>query len=87
MSKNTVNPIKKRRSVNEKTSLFFQKVKRRRKELRITQVQLASLLGIDQSRISALENGTFVESPERIEMLARALETTPDYLFGFREEP
>lgn len=80
-------PKKPKRSKKEKTSEFFANVRARRKELKLNQGEIADRMGIDRSRISVLENGTFIETPERLEALCRALETTPDYLFGFREEP
>ena len=85
--KKSVKPVKKKRCDDEKTSKFFQNTVFRREELDLTQTQLALRMGIKQSQISSLENGSFIETPERLEALCRALETTPDYLFGFREKP
>ncbi len=87
MAQNKVTPRKKPRSKNEKKSPFFENVKKRRLELGLTQAAFAQLLDVSQSRISSLENGAFVESAERVDQIARALETTPDYLFGFKDDP
>ncbi len=79
-------PKKTKRSKKEKISKFFENVKSRRLELKLNQGDVAERMGIAQSRISVLENGTFVETPERLEALCRALETDPNHLFGFASE-
>lgn len=58
---------------------FGDRVRARRKELRLTQLELAERVGCSQSTIGQIENGrnrTFRE----IVTLARELETTPGYL-------
>lgn len=85
--KTKVTPPKNKSYKTEETSFFSENIQRRRRELGITQGEFALRLGIWQKQVSELENGRFVESPQRVVDIARALETTPDYLFGFREEP
>lgn len=77
-----------RKTCTEEKNLFFSdKIRQRRQELGLTQGQFAERLGVWQKQASELENGVFVQNAERVVEIARALETTPDYLFGFREEP
>lgn len=79
---------KDKKTCTEERNLFFSdNIRRRRLELGITQGEFAKRLGIWQKQASELENGVFVQSADRIVEIAKALETTPDYLFGFREEP
>lgn len=53
----------------------------------MTQMEFAEKARLHQKQVSELENGRFVEYPERIVAIARALDTDPNYLFGFTEEP
>ena len=58
------------------------RVKRLRKELGITQIQLAETIGVAQNSIQKIESG-ITKQPRNINALARALNTTPEYLqFG-----
>ena len=66
---------------------FCQKIRDRRIKLDITQTDLAAKVGYSREQVSRLEGGAFPITEEKIIALARALETTPDYLFGFRDEP
>ena len=62
-----------------------ERVKARRKELGLTQYQLADLVGIAQTAIQRLEKGD-TKNPRNIEALARALQCTPEYLrFGISD--
>lgn len=71
----------------KKISIFCEKARTRRMQLGLEQSNVADRTGLKQSRISELEGGKFFNDCDRIIALARALETTPDYLFGFRDEP
>ena len=81
------NPKDRKSYKGKKLSEFCQKVRIRRLEIPMTQLELAERLGESQEQVSRLEGGAFPISEEKIIALARALETTPDYLFGFRDEP
>ncbi|WP_368485288.1 LexA family protein [Pseudoalteromonas sp. SD03] len=62
-----------------------ERVKIRRKELGLTQYQLADLVGIAQTAIQRLEKGD-TKNPRDIEALATALQCTPEFLrFGIGE--
>lgn len=60
-------------------------VKDIRKRRRLSQTQLAEMVGCDQSMISKIEAGTANPTLDLIESIATALKTTPAALFGLPE--
>ena len=56
-----------------------------RKRKRLTQVQLADLVGVDRSHISAIEVGKVGASFDLIFTLSTVLEVSSKQLFDFRE--
>ncbi|MCM1132271.1 MAG: helix-turn-helix domain-containing protein [Ruminococcus flavefaciens] len=56
-----------------------------RKRKRLTQLQLAELVDIDRSHISAIELGNVGASLDVIFRLCKALDVTPKELFDFRD--
>lgn len=56
-----------------------------RKRKRLTQLQLAELVDIDRSHISAIELGNVGVSSDVIFKLCEVLEVTPKELFDFRD--
>lgn len=56
-----------------------------RKKKRLTQLQLAELVDIDRSHISAIELGKVGVSFDVIFKLCEVLDITPRQLFDFRE--
>ena len=61
-----------------------QRIKERRKELKIGAEELARRLGKDRSTIYRYENGDIENLPiDILEPIARALNTTPAYLMGW----
>ena len=56
-----------------------------RKRKRLTQLQLAELVNIDRSHISAIELGNVGVSFDVIFKLCEVLEITPKELFDFRD--
>lgn len=56
-----------------------------RKRKRLTQLQLAELLDVDRSHISAIELGNVGVSFDLIFKMCEVLEVTPKELFDFRE--
>lgn len=84
---NAKSPERRKGYTGKNISIFFKKVRERRLELGLKQSDVGKKMGVPQTRISELEGGSYPESPEKLIALARALNTTPDYLFGFREEP
>ena len=63
---------------------FGLKVVYYRKRKRLTQLQLAELVDIDRSHISAIELGNVGVSLDVIFRLCEVLEITPKELFDFR---
>lgn len=68
--------------------VLYERIRSRRKELKMSQSELAKLLGYsDKSMISKIENGK-VDLPEsRIVQFANALLTSPEYLIGWLDDP
>lgn len=56
-----------------------------RKQERLTQLQLAELVNIDRSHISAIELGNVGVSMDVIFKLCEVLKITPKELFDFKE--
>ncbi len=56
-----------------------------RKQKRLTQLQLAELVNIDRSHISAIELGNVGVSMDVIFKMAEVLEISPKDLFDFRD--
>ena len=63
-----------------------QRIKERRKELKISADELAKRLGKDRSTIYRYEKGDIENLPlDILEPIAKALETTPQYLMGWEK--
>ena len=64
----------------ELVRVFAANVKSRRKELKLTQAQLAEMVKVTQPCIAQIEKGHRSPSVEFLAPLADALKTTPDAL-------
>ena len=62
------------------------RLKELRKKSNLTQEQMAKYLGVDQSMITKLENGTRVLNVTFIDKICSLFGCTEDYLFGASEE-
>lgn len=63
-----------------------QRIKERRKELKISADELAKRLGKDRSTIYRYEKGDIENLPlDILEPIAKALDTTPQYLMGWEK--
>jgi transcriptional regulator with XRE-family HTH domain len=63
-----------------------QRIKERRKELRMSADELGRRLGKDRSTVFRYENGFIEKLPlDILEPIAKALQTTPQYLMGWEE--
>lgn len=63
-----------------------QRIKQRRKELRISADELGAALGKDRSTIYRYEKGDIEKLPlDILEPIAKALKTTPQYLMGWEQ--
>lgn len=67
---------------NRAAELFGDRVKRRRRELRLTQAMLADSAGINQGYLSSIERGRREPSRRTIDVLAGALDLPPAVLIG-----
>lgn len=56
-----------------------------RKQKRLTQLQLAELVDVDRSHVSAIELGNVGVSFDVLFKLCEVLEVTPKEMFDFRE--
>jgi len=63
------------------------RIKQRRRALRLSQEQLAELTGVNQPQISRWELGENDITGATLTALARALGTTSDWLLGLSESP
>ena len=63
------------------------RVRDRRRELNISQIDLAKMIGVRQAQISRYENYETQPTLENLYALANALKTTPDYLLGKSDSP
>lgn len=66
---------------------FSQQLKKIMKARGISQVELCERTGIPKSAMSQYISGTFKPKQERTYLLAKALDTTPEYLMGLTEDP
>ena len=58
------------------------KIRRKRREMDITQEQLAEMAGISTAFVGHIERGTRVLSVETLERICKALGVSADYLIG-----
>lgn len=67
---------------------LYSNIKSRRKELHMTQTELAAKVGYsDKSMISLIEKGGIDIPQSKIVEFAKALDTTPSELMGWEDEP
>lgn len=67
-------------------AVMGQRIKAKRKELHLTQEQLAETCNISISFLGHIERGTRIASLETLYGLCRALDVSADYLLGLAEE-
>ena len=58
-----------------------------REGIRLTQVQMAQILGVQQSRINRFETGQSTPSPEVFLKYADYFDVSMDYIFGRTDNP
>jgi len=70
------------------TNTLYERIKERRKELRMSQEALAIKMGYsDKSMISKIEKGKVDLSSSKVEQFANALQTSAFYLMGWTSDP
>lgn len=62
------------------------RIKNLRKKHNLTLVELGELIGLKKSTISKYENNAINIPTDKLEKIARVLNTTPQYLLGFDED-
>ncbi len=71
---------------NNKRGVIMSRLRDLRKERGFTQVKMQMLTGIDQSDYSKIERGTRYYTFEQCVKIAKALDTSMDYLAGLTDE-
>lgn len=69
------------------TNNWGERIRERRKALRMSQAELAAHLGITQNQISKYERGVDSPSIENLIKMVNLFETTADYLLGLSPMP
>ena len=67
--------------------LFAFRVKKLRKQKKLSQQELAEALGLTQTTISGIESGIRTTTIEKLILLAKFFEVSTDYLLGVKDEP
>ena len=83
MAGKVIPPENRRSYKGKEIPVFCKNVQLRRLELKITQEELANLIGTDRPRISQIEAGRLPRDENRIIALAIALKVDINWLFGF----
>jgi len=71
----------------ELCAIFRENLRARRRELGLTQEELASLMKVDQAYVSDLERGKRKPNLKRLAPIAEALDTTPSALISTALRP
>ena len=66
---------------------FSERLRQLRKENKLTQAELGTLIGVKHSIISLYELGERIPSPAVIKKLAATLHVSADYLLGIEKHP
>ena len=67
--------------------LFAFRIKTLRREKKMNQQELGEALGLTQTAISAIENGSRTTTIEKLILLAKFFNVSTDYLLGLKDEP
>ncbi|MBY9062454.1 helix-turn-helix domain-containing protein [Sphingomonas yunnanensis] len=73
-------------SLDKESMTLGARIEQRRKQLKISQAELARRVGVRQSTINSLINGSS-RSSRSIVQIARELQTTPAFLYGEIDDP
>lgn len=68
-------------------STFAERIRNLRQELGLSQDELAEIADVNQNAISRYERGVNDPTSEVVIKLARALNTSTDYLLGLTDDP
>ena len=67
--------------------LFSYRVKKLRRQRKLSQQELGESLGLTQTAISAIESGSRTTTIEKLILLAKFFDVSTDYLLGLRDDP
>lgn len=67
--------------------LFAFRVKKLRKQCKLSQQELGEELGLKQTTISGIESGNRTTTIEKLILLAQFFDVSADYLLGLKDEP
>lgn len=67
--------------------IFAFRVKKLRKQRRLSQKELGEAIGLTAKSICTIEAGTRVTTIEKLILLAKFFEVSTDYLLGLKDEP
>ena len=67
--------------------IFAQRVKKLRKQQRLSQAELGDVLGLTHKSISTIESGIRGTTIEKLIVLAKFFDVSTDYLLGLTDEP
>lgn len=68
-------------------NILGERLKGRREKLKLSQGDLAAIIGTTQNQISRYERGENNPTADVLVSLAMALETSPNWLLAFEETP
>lgn len=66
--------------------IIKQRLNKLKKEMKLTQKELSEITGVPQYSVCRYLSGERVPNVSNLVRLARALNTTPNYLVGFEED-
>ena len=67
--------------------IFAYRVRMLRRQRNLNQEELGTALGLKQTTISNIENGSRTTTIEKLILLAKFFEVSTDYLLGLKDEP
>lgn len=67
--------------------LFAYRVKKLRKQRKLSQKELGDAIGLTPKSISTIESGLRTTTIEKLILLAKFFDVSTDYLLGLKDEP
>ena len=67
--------------------LFAFRVKKLRKQRKLSQKELGEAIGLTAKSICTIESGTRTTTIEKLILLAKFFQVSTDYLLGLKDEP
>lgn len=67
--------------------LFAYRIKKLRKQRKLSQAELGEAVGLTAKSISTIESGLRTTTIEKLILLAKFFDVSTDYLLGLKDEP